>query len=267
MSAPFTPTALNCDEVRAALGAHALGILEPDEDETVENHLDGCASCREALSRELASVGALALAVRPVAPSADARSRLMAAATAAPETATAEPVSLEMARGALRLRRMLLPAVSVAAAVLLIVAGILGVLLNRAVDDRDEARNVAELLSTYVSSGGDVVTMRALESSIYEYYEGQGSLLTAPGMEPVVVVADCPKSGKSLTYWVWFGRDGERVRAGKLVVGENGSGWLKLYPDQPLSEFDEIGITVQFNGDRREDVLVAPLDSEPAAQG
>jgi len=84
-------------------------------------------------------------------------------------------------------------------------------------------------------------------------------LLTAPGKDPVVVVAGCPESGDKLTYWVWFEQDGERTRAGKLTVGDNGSGWLTLYPEQPLTEFDSIGITVQLEDDQREDVLVAPL--------
>ena len=92
-------------------------------------------------------------------------------------------------------------------------------------------------------------------------------MLTAPGKDPVVVVAGCPESGDKLTYWVWFEQDGERTRAGKLTVGDNGSGWLTLYPEQPLTEFDSIGITVQMENDQREDVLVAPLSDEQPNQG
>jgi len=86
-------------------------------------------------------------------------------------------------------------------------------------------------------------------------------------MEPMVVVAGCPKSGDWLTYWVWFARDGQRTRAGKLNVGEDGSGWLALNPEQPLSEFDTIGITVELDNDSREDVLVAPLGDEAVIEG
>jgi hypothetical protein len=259
MSAQSVSSVLGCDDVRASLSAFALGILDPDESAAIEEHLSSCANCRDALAHELETVGALALAIRPATPSAEARGALLAAIETVAAPSLPAPISLESARKASRVRSWLLPAVSIAAALLLIGVGVLGVLLNRTLDDRDDARSVAQLLSTYVSSGGEVVTMQAQDSSIYTYYKGQGSLLTAPGKDPVVVVAGCPESGDKLTYWVWFEQDGERTRAGKLTVGDNGSGWLTLYPEQPLTEFDSIGITVQLEDDQREDVLVAPL--------
>jgi hypothetical protein len=250
------------------LGAYALRVVDRDEADAIDEHLAGCAGCRDALAREMDTVGALALAVEPVAPSQAARDRLMAAI--AEPTTNEEPVSLDeerTARSVDRNRRPLWPLAAAAAMLLFFTAAALGVRLDRAIDDRDEARSTTELLSTYVSAGGQVVTMTAQDSSIYKYYKGQGSLLTAPGMEPMVVVAGCPESGDWLTYWVWFARDGERTRAGKLIVGDDGSGWLTLSPDQPLSDFDTIGVTVVTSDDTREDVLVAPLGDQGVAEG
>jgi hypothetical protein len=262
-------TSISCDDVLASLGAYALGIVDPDEAADIEEHLTTCASCRAALAREQETVGALALAVEPAPPSAEARNRLLAAVAEIPATELAEPTALDTVRAgrASSWRQKLLPLAAAAAVLLLIAVGALGVRLNRAIDQRDNARSTSQLISTYVSSGGRVVTMTAQDSSISKYYKGQGSLLIAPGMEPMVVVAGCPESGDWLTYWVWFAREGQRTRAGKLIVGEDGSGWLALSPDQPLSEFDTIGITVELDNDAREDVLVAPLSDQAAIVG
>jgi hypothetical protein len=257
-----TGLGLSCEEVEASLGAYALGVLDADEVVAVEEHVATCPSCRQRLMTELQTVEALALAVAPVEPSPSVRDRLLKAAATTPTLALREPISIDderEARRSKRLSRWALPAVSVAAVLLLIGVGVLGVLLQRATDERDESRSVAQLLSTYISSGGQVVTLNAQPVSIYENYQGQGSLLTAPGKEPVVVVAECPESGDKLTYRVWFSREGERTPAGKLTVGDDGSGWLTVNPDLMLNQFDTIGITVVLENGGREDVLVAPL--------
>lgn len=257
---------MNCKDARESMSAYALGILDPDEYPAIDEHLSGCQSCRNVLARELDTVAALALAAPPSPPSPEARQAFLKAVAAHPAPEAITPIPLTATRRPTRFSRWLLPTVSAAAALLIVAVGVLGVLLNRAIDDRNDARSMAQMLSMYVSSGGEVVTMKAQESTIYKYYKGQGSVLIAPGREPVVVVAGCPESGDTLTYWVWFEHDGERTRAGKLVVGEDGSGWLMLYPERPLNEFDSIGITVQMEGDTREDVLVAPLADESSEQ-
>jgi hypothetical protein len=269
MSANIVPS-LSCDEVRDSLDAYALGAVDPDELDAIEEHLALCPECRNVLARALQTVEALALAVHPVEPSQGARERLLATASETPAPVSVEPIPIDIARSRRatgRLGRLLLPAMSVAAALLLVGVGVLGVLLNRALEERDDARSTAQMLSTYVSAGGQVVTMQAQPASIYKSYKGQGSLLMAPGMEPVVVVAGCPESGDFLTYWVWFARGNERTPAGKLTVGDDGSGWMTLDPDLPLAEFDTIGITVVLADDAREDVLVAPLKQETVNQG
>jgi hypothetical protein len=268
MTAP-TELGLNCDEVEDSLGAYALGALDADEVVAVEEHVANCPACRQRLLTDLQTVEALALTVAPVEPSPKVRDRLLQAAATTPTLTIRQPISIDDAREARRGRRLtrwILPAVSVAAVLLLIGVGVLGTMLQRAIDERDESRSVAQLLSTYVSSGGQVVTLEAQPVSIYENYQGQGSLLTAPGKEPVVVVAECPESGDMLTYWVWFSREGERTPAGKLTVGDDGSGWLTVDSDLLLNQFDTIGITVVLENDGREDVLVAPL-SEGVSEG
>lgn len=78
----------DCGEVRIALGALAVGALEPDEERRVLEHLDRCPDC----AREMAALRETAAALNlvdvaeitsPVEPSPDLLPRLLARVTAA----------------------------------------------------------------------------------------------------------------------------------------------------------------------------------------
>jgi len=261
---------LNCSEVVDSLGAYALDALDSDEREVIDAHLAVCPACSVALAEFTRTADALAFAVVPIQPSPELRARVMTSAgLSGVRESEPEPVSIAAAREAKAKRRApawLLPVVSAAAAVLLVAVGVLGVALAKMVDQRDDAATTAQMLSTYVSAGGNVVTLQAQPVSLYSSYDGKGSLLTAPGKDPVVVVAGCPKSGDYLTYWVWFSKDGKRVAAGKLTVGGDGSGWIALDDNLSLADFDTIGITIKVQDDKSEDVLVAPLSDSSVSQ-
>lgn len=253
----MTVPVLRCHEVEEALGAYALDALEPDEAAAISAHLSVCPRCQEAAGRSSAVVDALALLVPPVAPPVALRERLLASATDEP-VAPAAPISIVERRS----RRNALTAVLAACVALLLVsAAFLAVSLNRVADERDEAMASAALISSYVSAGGQVVPLSSQQANVYEGYSARGSLLVAPGKEPLVIVAGCPKSSEHLTYRVWFAREGERSAAGELWVDEDGSGMVKLSPEQPLHEFDTIGVTALNSSNEREDVLIGALPS------
>lgn len=264
MNAELDPQ-LNCADVLDAAGVHALGALDPDEADAVDAHLSVCSACRKAFEAQVALVDSFASVVPASSPPPALKSRLLAelGMTAAPsplrvvsqETpeATAVPASNVV------WPRWLMPSLAAAVALLLVTTSVLATLLVQANRESDDYSNTAQLIASYVSSGGQVVTMNAQPASIYEKYSGQGSLITAPGKKPLVVVAGCPESGEFLTYRVWFARAGDRSPAGTLKVGENGSGVLAIESDTPLTEFDTIGVTVILEDEQREDVLVGPL--------
>lgn len=66
-----------CAAVRDDLGAWALDALDADERSSVDQHVSRCMGCRAEADRWLAVSSALPLSLAPVAPSADARDRLM----------------------------------------------------------------------------------------------------------------------------------------------------------------------------------------------
>ena len=61
-----------------AVAAYALGALDEHEVRSFEEHLAGCAECREELTAMRETVGALALAAPPAAPPVRLKDRVMA---------------------------------------------------------------------------------------------------------------------------------------------------------------------------------------------
>jgi anti-sigma factor RsiW len=71
-------TELGHQSFQDALAAYALGALDEEEMSAFEQHLAGCARCREELASMRETVGSLALAAPPAAPPARLKDRVMA---------------------------------------------------------------------------------------------------------------------------------------------------------------------------------------------
>src|SRR5262245_8114259 len=81
---------------------YALGALEGDERQEIEQHLSVCVDCARKLAEAKGRVATLALATPPVMPSAAGKARLMARvqADAAQEQITRNRASVEQTGGA-----------------------------------------------------------------------------------------------------------------------------------------------------------------------
>jgi anti-sigma-K factor RskA len=254
-----TPIPTNCDDVRDALAAYALGVLEPDERQVVELHLDTCARCRAELAPFERVTDSLALAPAPAPPPPDLRARLLAEAQVPRPVAGQEPTPPQGRpdRSVLILPRWVIwPAV--AAAVLLIAAvAVLAVLLGQAQDDRDAAQSAGYQLAAYLSAGGRATKLSAVTTD-GKYY-GHGSLVTAPNLPPIVVVSGCSPTRNDRLYRVWVARGNDRTRVGELKVGDDGEGWIELATVEPLDTYDTVGITMVTGDNERQDVLVGQV--------
>ena len=63
---------------------------------------------------------------------------------------------------------------------------------------------------------------------------GDTGILMAKGLEP---------SSVDRAYQVWLWRGGQRVTVGLLSVDEHGWGVLTLWPEQPISLFQQVWVT------------------------
>ncbi|HEY7035989.1 MAG TPA: anti-sigma factor [Thermomicrobiales bacterium] len=251
-----TITTMTCDDVNDALAAYALGVLEPDEREAVEHHLDTCPRCFAALAPFERVADSLALAPSPAPPPAELRARLLANAQVPGQSAVETPGG-QPPRSVLVLPRWTVwPA---AAAAVLLIAGIaaLGILLSQARNDRDAAESAGYRMAAYLSAGGTATKLSAVTTD-GKYY-GHGSLVTAPNLPPIVVVAGCSPTTRNRLYRVWVARGNDRTRVGDLNVAADGQGWIELDTSEALDTYDAVGITMITGGSERQDVLVGQV--------
>jgi len=154
MAAVNDPSSRRCDETRIALGAYVLGSLDPAERADVEQHLAGCAPCREDLS-ELAFVPGLL-----------ARTTIddLRAADAVSVTAQADRAVHELARRRRAARRRRLLAAAAAVVILGTGAGV-GIAVSAGgpgsrLTATSESTGVSARVDIAVASTGTAVSLR-----------------------------------------------------------------------------------------------------------
>ena len=277
------PVEKDCEEVRAALGAYALGVLEPEESTPLEAHLATCPRCDADLARYERALATLGAAVAPVVPPATLRDRLL---TAAGKGELEEPIDVageHLGRlpahsdRPVAIRRwwetpVMLPrmaAIGMALVASLLLVGLIvgAALFQRVQDERDAAQTNQREIAEYLRNGGVVTPLVTMQSGGDGTVAGSGSLVIAPDQSSALLVVDrLPPSNPQRSYRVWVARAGERTRVDELRVGSDGTGWLTLATAEPLVSYDAVGITV-VNPDtsQRQDLLTAPI-SDSAVQ-
>lgn len=205
-----------CRDWRGALGAAALGNLEPAEEVGLRAHLDGCADCRAEL-RELTAVAHALAAV----PAAD-----VTGAAAEPSDALAGRVLDRVARErsdrrTRRTRRVMAGGTAFAAAAAAVIALVL-----------------------FVGSGTSAPGTHVAIPGVGGATANATLLSKSVGTEIDVKVAGL-RPGHY--YWMWLtGADDHRVGAGTFQ-GSRGTSALRFTAAIPLSKADRIWVTDEKN--------------------
>jgi anti-sigma-K factor RskA len=252
---------MQCEEIRPLLEADALGALEPDERAAVEQHLAGCAECRQRAQAYAQAAHALpdALATRsPLAVPPDLKGRVLQALTA--PLAQPQPDKTRLAsadgrqphqpggrRSLWRWPRALVTFASVLVAVLALVWNAhLNVALAQERALRAEYASLVdqqELVLEVIDSRETVKAfLRPLDGESPSY----GKLYTRPGLSHVVVMAarlPFPAAGEA--YHVWVTQQGETRLAGVLNVNVQGFGLLLFEAEQPSPVYEAAQLTLQ----------------------
>jgi len=206
------------------LGAHALGALDPDEAQTVEDHLAGCAACREEHARLSALPGLLDLvAAEPVVVDHSAPPDL--------EARVLGSFDRSLTRGERRrayARRG--PA--------LVLGGALA----------GAAASVAILAFTGTIGSGARDTSRTIPLT------GAGAAATAvlqptpQGTHVDLRIDALPPTRGREVYEVWFVRPGGRVSAGTFTTAATSMSRISLTSAAHAGDYVRIGITREPDG-------------------
>jgi hypothetical protein len=250
-----------CNDIQPLLPAYALGALESDEQSRVDDHLATCPTCRAEAASYSHVVDSLGAAAPQESPPPALKARVLAAATgdSIPEAAAVVAGSdkgLTEESGSTWRESRLVYLLSAAAILLFVGFVMLALVLERTIDDRDEAVAAQEQMASYFGAGGEVVAMTSLDAANWGSWQGQGKLLSAPDKPTMVIVDGCPPTSDERYYRVWVAIDGDRTGLGEIEVDDNGTGWMEIHAPEALNNYDELGITVITNGDNREDMMV-----------
>lgn len=236
-----------CVEFQPQIAAYALG--EQDLASDVLAHLDRCPSCQSDLDEYARVAHLLPYSAPLVTPPPELRTRVIAAVeqnvslqTKQPERRRTAPPPQAPYRPAPRL-----PAFAFAAVAVVALLGLLGwnISLQRQVDT---------LASQVSTSRENWRTMTALlnSSDLRWYSLASGPVTGHFWLSPTnpagcLVVEGMPALGPDQVYQVWLIRDGT-PRNGGTFNARDGSGWVLVRPDQPLTTFTGISITVEPPG-------------------
>ena len=268
---------MDCDQVRELLEAYALGALDADEQARVEQHLAGCAECRQLVAEYAETVHRLPqalAAVSPLNPPSSLKDRVMQALPgeqpALPPALTpvapvhpAQPgVSLQNGKGrqplavwqwALHQPRLWAVLAGVAVLLLLVLLAWnaqLNIALSQERTLREELANLVgqqETVLDVVDSPGTVrLVLRPPQGTSVAPNAPYGKLFARPDMPYVVAMAArLPRPPPGQAYVLWLTSGGETTLAGVLDVNGQGFGQLVLHIDHNGPSYDSAQINLQ----------------------
>jgi anti-sigma-K factor RskA len=212
------------DPFRDDAGAYLLGALEDGERRAFEDHLSGCAQCREEVERLAVARDALPRSVDQLAPPPTLKAALMEQVRGASDPSGAP--AREQPRRRSRWRELLVARPAAAAAAAVLALGIAaGALVGTLGGDGGGGERT---LSAVV----DQTRMPAGRATLLLPADGEGAQLRVEGMQQ-------PQAGK--VYEVWI-KHGVRVTPSSLfTVERDGSGAAAIPHD--LSDADAVMVT------------------------
>jgi anti-sigma-K factor RskA len=218
------------EELHTLAGLYVVDALDDDERERFEAHLAECSACRQEVAEFQATTGRLSQLMAERPPDS-LRATIMARVTTTPQEPPVRPPD-ELAARRRSPRRLLAPALAVAAAVIALLLGIGWISSHRALDRQEAISAVlAAPDAKSVELGGGAGTMRVVYSPTLDR-----SVVVADGM------ADLPSDR---TYALWFIGPGGPEEA--ALFRTSGGRTTKVLPRTPEG-YQALGVTKEPAG-------------------
>lgn len=265
-------------DVRELIACHALGALEPEDANLVQEHLVDCGFCAN-LAREAAEIahylpyaaqslpaptGSLDRLLATIAPAAARNGSPADKQVAGSAAAASEDVHSANQLEAVRRRslfetllarflgRIRTPAFAPVAAAAVLVLGLAGWNMNLMSELNDERRQMS-LLQARLAQQTHLMVMVTSPATVTKPLQGTP---LAPSAEvrlvmdgetntAMLMATRLPALPVNRIYQVWLGRQGARMPAARLVVDEHGDGECSLQLDGSVHSYDSAWITVE----------------------
>lgn len=251
---------MDCREAEELLPGYALDALSPEEVASVDGHLRGCPWCPALLEQHLQVATALAQAAEPVQPPRGLKTSMLREVERrfhAPERST---------RGLPRITHVALGAAASLAILLLVGIITVGIRTSRQIDDLQEENSQLTVQVSQLSNKDDELVDMFHEQRSVNYVmasldldrqvlslqggkevpQAEGMLLIASqGGTGILMARGLEPSTRDMEYHVWLERDGHPSIVGRLSVDDTGWGTLTLWPEQPITLFQEVWVTAE----------------------
>jgi len=226
---------MNCERIEKQLEAYALGILEPAEEQQVEQHIESCPECLALLSdyqEVVATLPELSAQQLPETLKESLMRRIESEEAVAPKPAR-QPTPIQtprQQRSPFWTRRW--PVLAGAALLIVFLVWIGRLTLSGGPDTDGELSAIAqqqELVRRIVESDESAqYVLEAQEDDV----AAEGRLYVRPGESTLVLTAHgLPQPPPGESYFVWYGSDEESELAGTIGVSEEGFGLLVFESD------------------------------------
>ena len=273
---------MDCKEAEELLPSYALNTLSPEEAAQVDAHLDTCHWCGALLREHVQVASALAQAAERLEPPEKLKKSTMRAAeklAAHHQSSGRRPLPLaRLVLGAVATIVVLLLAAVVSIGLRMsdqiddlqednsALATQLSELapMSHQIDDLQEENSaLAAQLSQLAKEDEKLVDMFEEQRSVSyimaapdkqvmslqgdrRVSKAQGMLMiSAQGSTGILMAKGLEPSTVDKAYYVWLRKNGQRVAVGQLYVDETGWGVLSLWPDQPITLFQQVRVTEQ----------------------
>jgi len=266
MTSQWNPTTSNtdvCIQLDDMLNDFAFGTLDAEATTYFTAHLEHCQDVADQVSDLDSSVDLLGMAVPQVAVTgalwqAIARDTTPGIALVAEQLAVTDAVPTPAKSSNVRLFQT--PRwLAAVAAVLLIALTASTLTMGYTLRNQSEpSNNMESTMAQYMTSGGNAIQLSSHEIPGHEEWWGQGALLVAPDMPPVLILNDCEAMNKAKTYVVWLAQGNERTGMGQISVDDDGRGMMTITGVSSLNDYDLIGVSVKMDDGGFYDLMDGP---------